>query len=271
MKLHMKKPEKNGVIKDGQTCKKKAKKTGAVILFGDEVSFAMWGSLGRTWAPRGKQPVVKTTGIRKGLKMFGAIEFNGGDFQYMESFAYEITAKSIKALKAADVPENVLKNLKSLQKERYKTSASFKVALEKVLGKDFMTKYYAIILQNAQVAGRFNGESYVEFLKQLLQHFKGSIILIEDGASYHGSKVVTDFIAEHTSRLTAPRLPTFSPDYNPIEKLFRSTKAAATHLKYFKTFEELRNSVVRTFQKYLKDATQIIRVMKKLRLEAGIA
>jgi transposase len=36
-----------------------AKTKGAVILFGDEVSFAMWGSLGRTWAPRGKQPEVK--------------------------------------------------------------------------------------------------------------------------------------------------------------------------------------------------------------------
>jgi len=60
---------------------KKAKKTGAVILFGDEVSFAMWGSLARTWAPRSQQPVVKTTGIRKGLKMFGAIEFNGGNWR----------------------------------------------------------------------------------------------------------------------------------------------------------------------------------------------
>ena len=215
---------------------KDSKRTGAVILFGDEVSFAMWGSLARTWAPRGKQPVVKTTGIRKGLKMFGAIEFNGGDFQYMESFAYEITAKSIKALKAAKVPENVLKNLKSLKKERYKTSASFKVALEKVLGKNFMTRYYAIILQNTQVAGRFNGESYVEFLKQLLQHFKGSIILIEDGASYHGSKVVTDFIAEHASRLTVERLPTFSPDYNPIEKLWKNTYSCCYSFEVFQNF-----------------------------------
>lgn len=97
---------------------KEAKKNQAVILFGDEVSFAMWGSLARTWAPRGQQPVVKTTGIRKGLKMFGAIEFNGGNFQYMESLAYSITAKSIKALKALDLPENLLKNLKPLKNEK---------------------------------------------------------------------------------------------------------------------------------------------------------
>ena len=35
---------------------KQSQQLSAVILFGDEVSFAQWGSLGRTWAPRGQQP-----------------------------------------------------------------------------------------------------------------------------------------------------------------------------------------------------------------------
>ena len=52
-----------------------AKATGAVILFADEVSFAMWGSLSRTWAVRGQQPQVKTRGLRQGLKLYGAIRF----------------------------------------------------------------------------------------------------------------------------------------------------------------------------------------------------
>ena len=60
---------------------KKANERKAVILCGDEVSFAMWGSLGRTGARRGQQPEVKTKGIRKGLKMFGVIEFESGNFQ----------------------------------------------------------------------------------------------------------------------------------------------------------------------------------------------
>ncbi len=40
------------ILKD--TCK-----CNGVILFTDEVSFAQWGSLARTWAPKGKQPTVK--------------------------------------------------------------------------------------------------------------------------------------------------------------------------------------------------------------------
>ena len=71
--------------------------------------------------------------------------------------------------------------------------------------------------------------------------------------------------------LTVYPLPAFSPDFNPIEKLWRNTKKAATHLKYFKTFEQLRASVQQAFQQYLEDATQVIRVMKKLRTTAGIA
>jgi transposase len=50
-----------------------ARRTGA-LLFGDEASFAQWGSLGYTWAVRGQQPVVKTGGKRKGYKVFGLID-----------------------------------------------------------------------------------------------------------------------------------------------------------------------------------------------------
>ena len=62
-----------------------AEAKGAVILFCDEVSFAQWGSLSKTWAPKGKQPKIKTTGKRKGMKIFGAIGFFDGDFHYMET------------------------------------------------------------------------------------------------------------------------------------------------------------------------------------------
>jgi hypothetical protein len=50
-----------------------AKVKDALILFGDEATCAMWGSLGRTWAWRGQQPEVKTSGKRKGYKLFISI------------------------------------------------------------------------------------------------------------------------------------------------------------------------------------------------------
>jgi transposase len=44
-----------------------------LILVEDEASCAQWGSLSYTGARRGQQPEVKTSGKRKGYKVFGAI------------------------------------------------------------------------------------------------------------------------------------------------------------------------------------------------------
>jgi transposase len=186
---------------------KRARKLKAVILFGDEVSFAQWGSLCRTWAPRAKQPKVATCGKRKGMKVFGVIEVEHGDFLYMEC------------------------------------------------------------------EGKFNGEAYTRFLKYVLSVYACPVILIEDGASYHGGPVVNPFKArmEAEGRLFVERLPAYSPDKNPIEKLWKNTKKEATHCRYFPTFEDLRRAVLGAFEKYLCDASKVICVMKKLRRQARFA
>ena len=45
---------------------RKAQAQNALLLFGDEASFPQWGTLTYTWARRGQQPMVKTSGKRKG-------------------------------------------------------------------------------------------------------------------------------------------------------------------------------------------------------------
>jgi len=249
---------------------KKAEAENSVVLFGDEVSFAMWGSLARTWAPIGQQPTVKTTGIRKGLKMFGTIELKGGNFQYQQSLAYVLKPKSLKLLKEAKLPSELLALLKTLKNEQYATQQQFLSALNALGMDELITQYQSVILQRTETLGRFNGESYVEFLKQLLAYYKGKIILIEDGAPYHGSNVVKDFKSANVTRLTIERLPAFSPDYNPIEKLWKNTKRDSTHMKYFKTFEDLHDSVITTFKTYMQDASKVLCVMKKMREDFAI-
>jgi transposase len=55
----------------------------AVILFEDECSFAQWGTLSYTWARKGQQPVVKTSGKRHAYKVFGCFEFFTGNLLAM--------------------------------------------------------------------------------------------------------------------------------------------------------------------------------------------
>ncbi len=248
-----------------------AKASGAVILFTDEVSFAMWGSLSRTWAVRGQQPVVKTRGIRKGLKMFGAISFFDGAFEYREALAYSLTPKAFKQLKADGVPAEVIAQLTPLKGLSYPTRERFNHALDEVLGPDCRVRYQSQLQGVSEGSGRFNSASYLEFLKQLLGRFDTPIILVEDSAPYHRSGEANQFKADHAGRLSVVPLPVFSPELNPIEKLWRNTKKQATHLKYFQTFEDLRASVLGVFRTYLGDATKVIPVMKKLRSDAGLA
>ena len=59
-----------------------AKRRKGLILFEDEASFAQWGLLRYTWARRGQQPEVKTSGTRKGYKVFGAMESFSGRLCY---------------------------------------------------------------------------------------------------------------------------------------------------------------------------------------------
>jgi transposase len=246
----------------------KAKKENAIILFGDEVSFAMWGSLGRTWGVRGKQPEVKTKGCRKGLKMFGAIEFQSGQFFYMESLAYSIAPASIKLFKKEGISDETLNQLKILKGEKFENKENYLNALEELIGKEAVEKDEAIWLKHTEIAGKFNGENYIKFLQKIIEESTEKVILVEDGAPYHGSHIVKDFVKEHSEKLYLERLPSFSPDFNPIEKLWKNTKRDATHCKYFETFEKLRESVVNAFEHYLCDAAQVLCVMTKLREEA---
>jgi transposase len=96
--------------------------------------------------------------------------------------------------------------------------------VEQCPGAGALGQYGARLLKLAEGAGKFNAATYEAFLRQLLAQITVPIILIEDGASYHRSQAVTQFRESHALRLTVHRLPVFSPDFNPIEKLWKNTK-----------------------------------------------
>jgi transposase len=174
---------------------KQARQLGAPVYFGDEASFALWGSLSYTWARKGQQPHVKTTGLRKGYKVFGAIEFFSGQLIYQGTEA------------------------------------------------------------------RFQSDSYQNFLLHLLSQVSGKLILIQDGARYHTSKATRKFFEQHHERLIVYQLPSYSPDYNPIEYLWKKVKTNATHNRYFAEFVKLIQSVEDALKVLATQADEILRLM----------
>ena len=77
----------------------------------------------------------------------------------------------------------------------------------------------------------------------MLKQTTAPLFLVQDGAPYHRAAPVKAFFEQHRDRLHVIRLPSYSPDYNPIEFLWRATKRSATHNRYFPDFTDLIASV----------------------------
>ncbi len=79
----------------------------------------------------------------------------------------------------------------------------------------------------------FRGSAIVGFLRHLLRHLSGNLLVIWDGASIHRAQPVKDFLAtEPGKRVLLEQLPGYAPELNPQEGIWQ-------HMKHV----ELRNLV----------------------------
>jgi len=108
---------------------------------------------------------------------------------------------------------------------------------------------------------RFTSSSYAAFLTAVLNQTQQHIILIQDGARYHTSQAMHDFFVTNADRLTKFQLPSYSPDFNPIEYLWKKVKKDATHLKYFATFDSLTAAVDKTCHDFANLPSEILALM----------
>jgi hypothetical protein len=88
----------------------------------------------------------------------------------------------------------------------------------------------------------FNGDTFTAFLRTLLRRrAKGRrMVVISDNASYHKSPPVRAFLTQCDSRLELLYLPPYSPDLNPIERVWKLTRRICTHNRYFPHLDDLR-------------------------------
>ena len=91
----------------------------------------------------------------------------------------------------------------------------------------------------------FNGDTFTVFLRTLLRRRAHGrrMVVISDNASYHKSPPVREFLGHCDSRLELLYLPPYSPDLNPIERVWKLTRRLCTHNRYFPQLDELREVV----------------------------
>lgn len=87
----------------------------------------------------------------------------------------------------------------------------------------------------------YRSQAVVRFLKHLLQHISGNILVIWDGSPIHRSRIIKEFLARGgAQRLQVERLPAYAPDLNPVEYVWRYLKHVALRNVCCDTLDELQ-------------------------------
>ena len=165
--------------------KKKANRCRGEVLFADEASFWLDGTLHQTWARVGQQPRVDTYGQRKTAHVFAAVSLHKAEFAY-------------------------------------------------------------------RFADKFNNRSFLAFLKQLVNRFGGrKIFLIVDNAPHHNlSADGKKWLRDNSLAIEIHRLPPYSPEFMPVEGIWKKTRKLTTHNTFYTTVNERDTALRKTFTRF---------------------
>ena len=101
-----------------------------------------------------------------------------------------------------------------------------------------------------QRAPTFNAETFHHFLCYLLRFTHRPILLILDNARYHRARDLNLFFTKYQAQLQRAFLPPYSPELNPIERVWRITRRKVTHNRYFPSIENLEEALVNQFAQW---------------------
>jgi transposase-like protein len=101
---------------------------------------------------------------------------------------------------------------------------------------------------------QFDAMTFKAFLIQLLRHRKKGkrIVVMLDNARYHHAKILHDFLRKNRKVLRLEFLPAYSPELNPIERVWKLTRRICTHNVYFEKLEQVTYSVTKQHDAWKK-------------------
>jgi len=116
----------------------------------------------------------------------------------------------------------------------------------------------AVNLRGGQMICHFNplfeAQSFCAFLKALLRrraHGQHMIVIL-DNAPYHHAAVLEDWLRDNRTVLKLLFLPPYSPELNPIERVWKLLRKLCTHNEFFPELELLQNALTQQLIKWWK-------------------
>jgi transposase len=83
------------------------------------------------------------------------------------------------------------------------------------------------------------------------------IVAILDNAKYHHARILQPWLKKNRKALNLLFLPPYSPDLNPIERVWKLTRRLATHNRFFLSLDDVVNAVSERFDIWSKNNTQL--------------
>lgn len=120
----------------------------------------------------------------------------------------------------------------------------------------------AIALDNMEVIANeyktVNAENMIEFFKNLEKNSTASKIhVICDNGRSNKNKAIQEYLK--TSKIEIHYLPPYSPNLNPIERLWKIMRERKTYNKCYESFEEFCTSIRKFFFNDISKMTQILK------------
>ncbi len=106
-----------------------------------------------------------------------------------------------------------------------------------------------------QKAAKGNAKTFKRYLKKILKTYKnrsGKIHLILDNVKYHHAKALKGFLKQHVDKLELIFLPAYSPDFNPIERVWWYMRKKISNNRYVDSLNDRMKAFWKMFSHYQK-------------------
>jgi transposase len=110
-------------------------------------------------------------------------------------------------------------------------------------------------------------EAFAEHLRHIAQSYPvetcTEVILMLDNAPWHRGKAITK-VLETNPHLKLYRLPSYSPQLNPIERLWKKLRWDVTHNRLFESLRTLSRALARRLRRFTRSPLSLLRTIAQL-------
>jgi transposase len=124
--------------------------------------------------------------------------------------------------------------------------------------KERITGFGSVNLLTGQLVANFapmgNAKTFKKHLKKVLRAYqdKDKIIIYVDNVRFHHAKILKPFLEAHPE-LEIRYLPAYSPDLNPVERVWWYMRKHITHNRYLQSLSERKAKFWKLLSPYLKE------------------